>query len=202
MNFFAEIVKKPWLEVPDSEIVDGPMFLAARSTIGFRIFIGIVTVLFILMTGAYADRLVLGDWRAMPELPMLWLNTLFLVLGSLAMHRAVVHLDGDLAAAKKFLLIGAALSLGFVGGQLAAWNELVSLGYFAASNPANAFFYMITGLHGVHVLGGLVVLVNAMIRVWGGVDSARLRTVFRLCATYWHFLLIVWLAMFALFLLT
>ena len=202
MNLFAEITKKPWLDVPEGELVDGPMFPLARSTVGFRIFIVIVSFLFTLMVGAYADRIVLNDWRAMPELPMLWLNTALIVLASLTMRRAARKLAGDLSAVKNLIALSIALSVAFVAGQLMAWNELVSLGYFAAANPANAFFDMITGVHGVHVLGGLVVLLNAAVKVWGCVDGQRLRTTLRLCTAYWHFLLIVWLVLFALFLFT
>jgi cytochrome c oxidase subunit 3 len=202
MNLFVELTRKPWLPVPEGELVDGPMIPLPRSSVGFRIFIGIVCFLFILMVGAYADRIILNDWRAMPEVPTLWLNTVLLVAASLAMRTAARRLGGDLTAVKKLLGGSVVLSIAFVAGQLAAWDELVSLGYLASANPANAFFYMITGLHGVHVLGGLVVLLNASIKVWGGADGERLRTHLRLCATYWHFLLIVWLILFALFLFT
>lgn len=206
MNVFAEIVKKPWLPEPEGELEDGPVFPIARATLGFRFFLGIVVFLFTLMVGAYADRIVLNDWRPMPELPALWLNTLLLVLASLAMRGATQRLAEGPPAAKKYLVMAAALSIAFVAGQLAAWRELVELGYFAAANPANAFFYMITGVHGVHVLGGLAVLLNAIVKLWSSTDAAggglRLAATLRLCAVYWHFLLIVWLVLFALFLFT
>jgi len=202
MNFFAEIVKKPWLAVPEGELVDGPAFPLARSTLGFRIFIGIVSFLFVLMVGAYADRIVMQDWKPMPEVPTLWLNTVLLVGASLVMRVAARRLDGDIAVVKKLLAVAVVLSVGFVAGQLTAWDELMGLGFLAAANPANAFFYMISGMHAAHVLGGLIVLTYAVTRVWGGHGGERLNVILRLCAAYWHFLLVVWLVLFALFLFT
>ena len=74
----------------------------------------------------------------------------------------------------------------------------------SAGNPANAFFYVLTALHGLHLIGGLVVLgpddgasCRAAVR-----SSVDLRLSVELCAMYWHFLLLVWLVLFALLLNT
>ena len=82
-------------------------------------------------------------------------------------------------------------SLGFLGGQLVAWRELAASGYLVAGNPADSFFYLLTGLHGLHVLGGLVALARTASRRLGlrrGRSSLRLRV--ELCTIYWHFLLL------------
>ena len=71
-------------------------------------------------------------------------------------------------------------------------------GYAVDGNPANSFFYLITGLHGVHLLGGLVALGVVVARAGMGAAVAKLRGSLALCALYWHFLFVVWLAMFAL----
>ena len=76
------------------------------------------------------------------------------------------------------------------------------MGYFAKTNPANAFFYLITGLHGLHLLGGLVAWGWTSAKVWRGFDIARVRLSVELCTVYWHFLLVVWLVLFALLLFT
>ena len=64
------------------------------------------------------------------------------------------------------------------------------------------FFYLITGLHGVHLLGGLVAWFRASVRLWRGAEVAKIRMSVELCAVYWHFLLVVWLVMFGLLLVT
>jgi cytochrome c oxidase subunit 3 len=96
------------------------------------------------------------------------------------------------------LLAGGISAVVFVIGQLLAWQQLNAAGYLPAANPANAFFYLITAVHGLHVLGGLAVLSRATIKTWRGVEVSRLRLSVELCAMYWHFLLLVWLILLAL----
>jgi len=202
VNFIAEVMKKPWLHEPAGELNDGPLFPVARPTLGFRIFLVIVGFLFTLMVGAFADRLVLGDWLAMPEPWTLWLNTAFLLASSVALSRASKRLDSGAGDLKALVIFGVVVGIAFVIGQLAAWMQLLSQGYLASANPAYAFFYMLTGAHAVHVLGGLGVLVNLAFKLGGGAEPGRLGTALRLCAAYWHFLLIVWFVLFALLLFT
>jgi cytochrome c oxidase subunit 3 len=78
-----------------------------------------------------------------------------------------------------------------------AWRLLTASGYLLAGNPANSFFYLITGLHGLHLAGGLVALGRTGEKMWRGVALAQLRPSLGLCTTYWHFLLIVWLVLLA-----
>ncbi|MBV8911502.1 MAG: cytochrome c oxidase subunit 3, partial [Acetobacteraceae bacterium] len=95
------------------------------------------------------------------------------------------------------LAAGGVATLAFVAGQLLAWQTLTDTGHPIASSPANAFFYMLTGAHGAHVLGGLAGLGKTMLTVRrGSAKAARLAV--QLCAWYWHFLLLVWLAAFGL----
>ena len=89
-----------------------------------------------------------------------------------------------------------------MGGQLLAWQQLADAGYFVQSNPANAFFYLITGIHALHLLGGLVVWSLTLIKLLGGAEVARVRLSVELCAVYWHFLLVVWVILFGLMLST
>ena len=70
--------------------------------------------------------------------------------------------------------------------------------YFEVTNPAIAFFYLITGLHGLHLLGGLVAWGRTVAKVWGDFDVAKMRQSVELCTVYWHFLLLVWLVLFGL----
>jgi cytochrome c oxidase subunit 3 len=89
-----------------------------------------------------------------------------------------------------------------MAGQLLAWEQLGKVGYFLTSNPASSFFYLITAIHGLHVLGGVVALARNIVRAWHGRDSARLRLGLELCSLYWDFLLLMWLVLFALLLLS
>ena len=100
------------------------------------------------------------------------------------------------------LLLGGGFAFAFLVGQLMAWRQLADLGYFAATNPANAFFYLVTALHAVHLLGGLVAWVRTSAKVRRGVTLDRVRLSVELCAVYWHFLLLIWLILFALLIFT
>jgi cytochrome c oxidase subunit 3 len=101
------------------------------------------------------------------------------------------------SAVRESLLVGAVAALVFLAGQLLVWRQLSDDGYFAASNPANAFFYLLTGLHGLHIAGGLLALGKTIAKVLQGVAIERMRLSVWLCRVYWHFLLLIWLIIFA-----
>jgi cytochrome c oxidase subunit III len=82
-----------------------------------------------------------------------------------------------------------------------AWRQLQAAGYYATSNPANAFFYVLTGLHGLHLLGGLFVWAGAASRMYQG-RAGTTRLSVELCTVYWHYLLLIWLVLFGLLLIT
>jgi cytochrome c oxidase subunit III len=96
------------------------------------------------------------------------------------------------------LLAGGAFTVVFLFGQLLAWRQLATMDYFDITNPAIGFFYMITGIHGLHLLGGLVAWGRTAAKVWGDFDVAKIRQSVELCTVYWHFLLLVWLVLFGL----
>ncbi len=204
MNLFAALTEKSW-EV-DGEIVDpgvGDGEVLPPAYLGLKVFLAVVTVVFSLLIVTYAGRMGLGDWRPLHEPWLLWPNTVVLILSSFALHWAVVNARrGNADGLRLGLLAGGALAAIFLVGQLAAWRQLLALGYYASTNPANAFFYLITGLHGLHLLGGLVAWGRTMAKVRRGYGIARLGVSVELCAIYWHFLLAVWLIVFALMLFT
>ena len=95
-----------------------------------------------------------------------------------------------------WLVGGGVLAAGFVIGQLAAWHVLSAAGQTVAVNPSNSFLYLLTGLHGLHVLGGLAAW-GVTIAQFRRADPFRARRAISLCALYWHFLLAVWLVLLA-----
>lgn len=96
------------------------------------------------------------------------------------------------------ILLGGVFAFTFLAGQLRAWQELTATGFLVASNPADSFFYLITGLHGLHLAGGLMALGVTADKVWRHFAADRVQLGVSLCATYWHFLLFVWLILFGL----
>jgi len=162
------------------------------------VFLAVATSLFVLFVSAYAMRLGLADWSPLPRPRLLMLNTALLVGASLAMQWSVhAARRADQGSVRKGLGASGLLTLGFLVGQLFVWRQLNDAGYFVASSAAASFFYLLTAVHGVHVLGGMVAWVRASARAWRGSDPARIRLGMELCATYWHYLLAVWLGLYA-----
>lgn len=195
---------KPWLEAgPLGEFPGTGPLAADPAKIALGVFLAVVASLFALFAGAYLMRMQLDDWRTLPKPGILWVNTGILVLASGALVWAQEAAErGSLVQTRRAILLAAVASLAFLVGQVLAWRDLVRDGYFLATNPAATFFYLITGMHGLHLLGGLVALGRTATRAWGETDAAALRPSLDLCAIYWHFLLLVWCLLFSLFLVT
>ena len=191
------LASKPWLEQGSTaalpELVPGP---GAAATTGLRIFLAVVGSFFALFISAYAMRMQLPDWRPLPLPPILWLNTAMLALSSIALHGAKMAVHRGERAELKVSLVAAGISaLAFLSGQLVAWQQLAGEGYGLTANPANDFFYVLTGAHGLHLLGGLVALARTIEKAWRVPAIERLRLPVEHCATYWHFLLLLWLVL-------
>ncbi|TIS79093.1 MAG: cytochrome-c oxidase [Mesorhizobium sp.] len=194
------LMAKPWLEqglIGDTIGLEGSPLPTAK--IGLGVFLAVVGCLFALLASAYFMRMALSDWQALPLPRVLWFNTGVLVLSSIALQCAsVAARRGQIDTVRLGLVTAGLTALAFLIGQLVAWRELTADGYLLTANPANSFFYLITGMHGLHILGGLVGLSRTTAGAWNGARPERLRLSVELCAMYWHFLLFVWLAIFAL----
>lgn len=163
------------------------------------VFLAVATSLFVLFISAYSMRLGLQDWSPIPRPRLLMLNTAFLVAASLAMEWTVYSARRvDLGNVRRGLLASGLLTLCFLAGQLYVWKQLNDAGFAVASGASAAFFYLFTAVHGLHVLGGLVAWLRAVLRAWRGADPAAIRLGAELCATYWHYLLAVWVVLYAL----
>jgi cytochrome c oxidase subunit 3 len=190
------LMSKPWLEVGPDPIGGPTQTGMPTKKVALGIFLAVVGALFALFASAYFMRMEFVDWRQMPLPRIVWLNTGLLVLASVGLQcaRSALH-QGDLDTVRLSLATGAVATLGFLAGQLTAWRELAASGYFVTGNPANSFFYVLTGLHGLHILGGLVALGRTIPEAWGLGRSGHLELRIELCSMYWHFLLLVWLGL-------
>lgn len=171
--------------------------------IGLLTFIAVVTSLFALFLSAYMMRMKLGDWRPLDEPVLLWANTAVLTLASVALQltRGATK-RAQLPTVKVGLLVGGVCTSLFLLGQLMAWQQLNANGFFMTSNPSYAFFYLLTALHGLHLLGGMWVWGRTTLRIFSGADAESVRLSVELCTVYWHYLLLVWIGLFALLLST
>ena len=194
------LMAKPWLEVGaiGEVAVPSPSSLPA-ATIGLGVFLAVVSSLFALFISAYLIRMQVADWAELPSPKLLWFNTGVLILSSVALQYAqVAARRGRIVDVGDGLVAGGLFAFTFLVGQLLAWHQLNAAGYFLSANPANAFFYLLTGVHGLHLLGGLVALGRTADKVWRGFEVNQVRLSVQLCAVYWHFLLALWFVLFTL----
>lgn len=202
MSLFSRLAEKSW-EMPGSERFSDPAeYRPTASTVGVYAYFGVATVIFTLISAAYLVRMGMehgmehgggGDWRPMPEPPLIWINTAVLVASSLAWEAARRSTRrGAQERIRVMTLAGGILGLVFLACQLLLWRQYQAAGYYLAANPANSFFYLLTALHGLHLAGGLVAWARTLGQMGEQADSARIFLNIRLCAVYWHFLLLVW----------
>ncbi len=167
--------------------------------VGVGAFLGAVTMLFIAFTSAYVSRRQEAGWLTIAVPPVLWVNTAVLLVSSAVLERARARIArGDTEGLRRGLWVTAALGAVFVLGQLAAWRQLSAAGLYLSSDPHSAFFYLLTGVHGLHLLGGLSALGWVLARASGGAYTPRDHMGVNVFALYWHFMDGLWLYLFAL----
>jgi cytochrome c oxidase subunit 3 len=194
---------QPWVaEAVDESEFSAP-FNARPKIIALTTFMAVATSFFALILSAYSLRMDYDDWVPLTEPQLLWLNTGVLVLASIMFQWTRNAADrGDMRIVTPGLVVSGLLTLGFLVGQWVVWLQLNAAGQFVSSNPSNAFFFLLTALHGLHILGGMYVWARASIRLFGGADDSAIKQSIELCTIYWHFLLLVWLVIFGFMLST
>src|SRR6185503_13343296 len=160
-------------------------------------------MLFAGLSSAYIVLRSVPTWQTI-ELPsLLWPNTAILLLSSVAIdiaRRAVRR--NDLPSMKRWLALGGILGIAFLAGQLAAWRQLVNAGVYIPSTLQSGFFYILSGLHGLHLLGGVIALGYVMVQALRQRLTAFNYEPLKLCAMYWHVMDALWIYLFLLLLLS
>jgi len=203
---------KPWMTqgvVPTSQ----ETVTSSAPKVGLWVFLAVVSSLFGLFASAYTLRMAghggLAAWDQLDEPNLLWINTLILVLASGAMQVARNRIDNDdLTGGRSYFLAAGLLTPVFLAGQMLAWQQAKAGGDLGPGSPAFSFFVLLTAVHGLHLVGGLYVLGRTTARIFRGIEAnnvvgrSRIRLSVQLCTTYWHWLLLIWLGLFALLLST
>lgn len=170
------------------------------------LFIVSIIMLFAAFTSAYIVKQVEGKGWEYFELPSIfWTNSLILIISSLTMHWAVLNARKDnISMLKVAITLTTALGLAFLVGQYMAWGDLFQKGVFFAgkeSRPSGSFLYVLTGVHAVHLVSGVIFLLAALYSSFTFKVHSKNMTRIEMCATYWHFLDILWLYLFGFLLL-
>ncbi len=164
---------------------------------GVLLLVGAITVLFAAFTSTYLARRAEADWHVGPLPSVLWVNTAVLLLSSVILQWARQRGRlGHLAEMRRGLAVATGLGILFIGGQIAAWRQLVGAGIYLTSNPHSAFFYLLTGMHAVHLLGGVGALVYTVLAVRRTTNPSRALDFVEPTTTYWHFVDGLWLYIF------
>ena len=192
---------QPWVAESVDEASYQAPFNARPKVVALTTLLAVITSFFALLVSAYSLRMELGDWVPLTEPQLLWTNTAVLILASIAFQwtRNAASV-GNTQRLKPGLLVSGLLTSAFLIGQYIAWQQLNASGHYLTSNPADAFFFLLTGVHALHILGGMYVWARATMRVFSG--NENIEESIQLCTAYWHFLLVVWLVLFGLMLST
>jgi cytochrome c oxidase subunit 3 len=181
----------------------GSSFPLSKGQIGTWILLTAIIMLFAGLSSAYIVLRGVPSWQNI-ELPfLLWPNTAILLLSSVAVEisrRAIRR--NDVQSMKRWLVVGGVLGFGFLAGQLAAWRQLVNAGVYLPSTQQSSFFYILTGLHGLHLLGGIVALGVVLVMALNNRLTAFRHEPLKLAATYWHVMDAIWIYLFLMLLLS
>ena len=212
MQLFKTLQEKPWLPTEFEQHTN--LFPSVRNkekaaSTALKFFLAMITVIFFLFTVTFLQRTQSFDFQALsgePWLPftnsrMLWQNSAYLLIASIS-----IILAKKLAELQSFkgviisLTATALFTLLFIGGQVQVWQQLNQSGFYIYANPANSYYFLLTGVHALHIVAGVLVFMRCIWHFSLDLSYQRLASSLKLCALYWHFLLFIWLFLF--FLLT
>jgi len=202
-----KLTARPWAVAGSAEYSPdiGPVNHPAK-TVALYLFLASITSLFLLFMTAYIMRMNPhhgSDWQSVSKPMILWINTFLLILSSITLQWVKTSVHGKTSTnLKTGLLLTGIFTIAFIAGQFLAWQQMHGSTEYYIANPATGFFYLLTGVHALHILGGLFVWGRLTIKSLRGADITTIKLGIGLCTVYWHYLLVVWLLMFVLLLTT
>jgi cytochrome c oxidase subunit III len=180
-----------------------PRYRGDRARVAVWVALASIVMLFMALTSAYIVLSSSEGWLPIAIPRWLWLSTALIILSSMTFHTAMSYLKQDEAEKyRRWLMLTTLLGLGFIGSQLLAWRELAAQGVYLKSNTHSTFFFVLTGAHGLHLLGGVLGLGYLLIRAWK--RSLKREAMLKRNAAanavgiYWHFMDGLWVYLFLL----
>lgn len=161
------------------------------------LFIISIVMLFASQTSAYLVRRAEGNWIEFTIPTIFYTSTLVLVVSSILLHLALVAARKDEFPQVQRYITGALISgIAFLIMQYFGWLDLQAQGVYLKGNPSGSFFYILSGLHGVHLVSGLGVIIAAFISARRLKIHSKSLVQLEVCNTYWHFLDLLWVYLF------
>ena len=175
-----------------SRILTAFLLLVVLMTFG-----GLIAAYIVIATNGVAE------WQPFALPIPVWISTAIIIASSFAYHFGKTAIErNDHVATKKWLVTTTVLGAAFISSQLLAWLALSSRGLYLGSNPYAGFFYIMTAVHAVHVLGGIAALGSVLLRSWYQTDNPeaiiKRITLAQVVGWYWHFMGILWIVIFTL----
>jgi cytochrome c oxidase subunit 3 len=181
----------------------GRPYVPGAGLLAMRFMLVSIAVLFITVGFAYFERSRSAvNWQHIQIPHLLWLSTALILASGWALETARGALERNSNGSYvRWLEITVAIGLAFLGSQLFAMRELMAQGLYLRHNPHSSLFYVVTGAHGLHLLGGIAALCYLLLRAslrpeLIRTDHRRQRSRTAVSALYWHFLTILWLGLF------
>ncbi len=177
---------------------------SSAARLGMWVALAAILMMFTALTSAYIVRAGLSnDWRPISMPRLLWLSTALIIASSLSFEAARRSLKKRRERVySRWLILTVFLGLGFLGSQLLAWRQLVAQGIYLANNPHSAFFYVLTGAHAVHLLGGILALDYLLLLTrrarYSSAAERKRETAVDVVGIYWHFMDGLWIYLFLL----
>ncbi len=166
------------------------------------LFIGSVAMLFAALTSAYIVRQAEGNWLYFDLPQLITISTVVILISSVTMQWAYWSAKKDnLETVKIMVTVTTILGLAFLILQFEGWKELVANRVYLVGNPSGSFLYVITGLHGLHIISAVIFLLIVLVATYRYKVHSRSLLRIEMCTTYWHFLGGLWLYLFVFLLL-
>ncbi len=161
------------------------------------LFIGSVAMLFAAFTSAYIVRQAEGNWLYFDLPNLFYITSGIILMSSFTLQWAYWEAKKDSLDRVKLLVgITSLLGVAFLVGQVMAWRELVEHSVYLVGNPSGSFIYILTGLHGAHLISGIVFLLIVLNSTFKFKIHSKNLAQLEMCLTYWHFLGGLWLYLF------
>lgn len=161
------------------------------------LFIISIVMLFASQTSAYLVRRAEGNWAEFTIPVIFYYSTAVLIFSSIFLHLAYLSAKKDnFSQLRLFISVAFVTGMVFLVMQYFGWQDLQQQGVFLKGNPSGSFFYVLTGLHGFHLITGLFVILFAFVAAFRSKINAKELNQLEVCNTYWHFLDLLWVYLF------
>jgi cytochrome c oxidase subunit 3 len=159
-----------------------------------------IVLFFAAFTSYYIVRKGMGHWLEFQLPQVFWISTAIILISSITMNWAVSSVrKNDRKSSGTALLLTLLLGLAFGASQYMGWTDLYSKNIVFAgsqSNAAGSLLYLLTALHLLHLVAGLIYVAVVRARAVRGVYNPGSMLGIKLCAIYWHFLDALWIYLF------